>query len=111
MIELTAAEATALAELNEAQVAADKAAAIVKERKAELRKLGVGKYTINGKQVLNISGGASFDAQTAVEVLTVAEYDSILVPKPDADLAKLKLSGERYEQCQKSKALSVSPLR
>ncbi len=110
MFELDQDQAAAVRELRELQAQAEKIATLVEERKEELRKLGAGRYLVGGEPALDIVGGVAFDAQTAVEALTDEQYQSILLPKPDSKMAKRVLTGEQYERCQKSRALTVRPL-
>lgn len=109
-VELTPEQAARVEDLRRLQEEIDKATCYVDEIKEELRALGPGRFAVDGKPVLDLTGGAAFDAETAKEVLSPGVYQTILVPKPDAGVAKEKLPGALYRKCQKSKSLSVKLL-
>lgn len=68
--------------------------------------LEIDNYT-EGDFLVSVQRNARFDGHVAARVLTPEEWEQVLVTKPDATVAKDRLSPARYRECQKVSAPKV----
>lgn len=77
------------------------------ERKALESTLPLG-LVAEGDLVAEVKQTVRFNAAKAKENLSTRMYNSILVARPDAKQAKMKLTGEQYASCQAPVGISVT---
>ena len=98
-LEATARRIKALRE--QAKALTDEASELAKSLDLSVGNHPAGRYIVQVQEVKR------FDAATAKRVLTPELFNAILVPKPDASLAKKMLTGYELDQCKKDYGTKV----